>query len=159
MPTEIREETAVLENGELTENASEIPTEAPNEECEVTSEPLPLDATEENNGEDILRCDLDTLAEEFPELSGCESISEIDGALRYGELRELGLSPREAYLATRPVSVKARSARAHLTPAAPSARRSLASAMPHRELKLARELFAGLSDSEIEALYRRVNQA
>ena len=49
MPTEIIEEIAVADNEELTENASEIPTEAPTENCEVTSDPLPLNATEENN--------------------------------------------------------------------------------------------------------------
>lgn len=155
MPTEITEDMTVLDTDEAAKEA----TEAPAADCEPISETEEARMPEEKSEEDILRCDLDALAKEFPELSGCESISELDGALRYGELRELGLSPREAYLATRPAATKVKSARAHLTPAAPSAKRSFASAMPHRELKLARELFAGLSDSEIEALYRRVNQA
>ena len=107
--------------------------------------------------EDTLALELDALRADFPELAGVGSLSEIDGAIRYGELRELGLSPREAYLATRPRRALQQS-RAHLTSASPASRRAPAPAIPQRELRLARELFDGLSDTEIEALYKRVTR-
>ena len=107
--------------------------------------------------EDTLALELDALRADFPELAGVGSLSEIDGAIRYGELRELGLSPREAYLATRPRRTLQQS-RAHLTSASPASRRAHAPAIPQRELRLARELFDGLSDTEIEALYKRVTR-
>ena len=44
--------------------------------------------------------DLRILKEEFPELYGASDITELDDPLRYAALRDLGLSPREAYLAT-----------------------------------------------------------
>ena len=107
--------------------------------------------------EDTLALELDALRADCPELAGVGSLSEIEGAIRYGELRELGLSPREAYLATRPRRTLQQS-RAHLTSASPASRRATAPAIPQRELRLAREIFDGLSDTEIEALYKRVTR-
>ena len=48
----------------------------------------------------IEREDVEALRGEFPELSEMESITELDNPMRYGMLRDLGLSPAEAYLAT-----------------------------------------------------------
>ena len=104
----------------------------------------------------MLESDYDELVAEFPELSALGDIAKMEGAIRYGELRGLGLSPREAYLATRKRTTKDMSARAHLTPASPHSQRKAGITMPRTELKIARELFEGLSDSEIEALYKKV---
>ncbi len=157
-----------MQTSEIFDTATEAELEAEvnTANCEGIEEAEFLDTppevseveVEASETEDTLESDLDELSREFGELSGVGSISEIDGALRYGELRELGLSPREAYLATRPKQIKERSARAHLTPAAPSAVRRLSPTMPHKELKIARELFENLSDSEIEALYKKVTR-
>ena len=48
----------------------------------------------------VAREDLRALKAEFPELAAIGSITELNAPLRYAELRDLGASPREAYLAT-----------------------------------------------------------
>jgi hypothetical protein len=92
---------------------------------------------------------------EFPELSEIEDITELDDPLRYAALRDLGLSPREAYLAT---AKRERSydTRTHLRSAVPKFAGLPRGAMPEGELLRARELFEGLSDSEIRKLYKKV---
>ena len=105
------------------------------------------------NYSEIAREDVMALQKEFTELASLQSITELDNPLRYAALRDLGLSPREAYLATaeRP---RRRDNRAHLygTP-----RRAFGgSTMPEADMATAREIFGDLSDSEIRKLYKKV---
>ena len=144
---------------ELTEGVSEredtitsvdTAAEGPNEL------PQNFQNTEDEDYEELMRTDLEQLKREFPELERTESIAEIKNPLRYGALRDLGLSPTEAYLACRG-KVSAADNRAHLHHSAP---RSMAApiGMSRTELEGARELFRDMSDAEIQSLYRRVTK-
>ncbi len=113
------------------------------EVCEAEENPAPeLD----------LDSDLNELAGEFPEPISRDMLPE-----RYGELRALGLTPVEAYLASVRRTAKFDS-RSHLKTSVPRAAKSPGGAMPRRELLEARELFSGLSDRQIEDLYRKVTK-
>jgi hypothetical protein len=105
--------------------------------------------------------DLRELKSMVPSLRGLRHLGEMPGALRYAELRELGLSVREAYLAacgrlgdgTRPTSDNRR----HLHSTVPKGVSSAGSTMSVGEMEEARRLFSGLPEREILALYRRVS--
>ncbi|MBO7304218.1 MAG: hypothetical protein J6V09_03265 [Clostridia bacterium] len=102
---------------------------------------------------DLVRRDVDALRREFPELAALSSVTELDNPLRYAALRDLGLSAREAYLATseRPSRTDNR---AHLYSTPTRARGG--GSMPEAELSCARAIFGDLSDSEIRKLYKKV---
>ena len=109
------------------------------------------------NYEELMESDLAELKQEFAELKDVGSITELKNPLRYAALRDMGLTPTEAYLAT---AGKRRSTdtRGHLVGSIPRAAGGPPSSMSKRELDSARELFSGLTDSQIQQLYRRVTQ-
>ncbi len=94
----------------------------------------------------------------FPHRFGSGSLAELENPARYGELREAGLSPVEAYCASHYEALLAArrpNTRAHLDSCAGRTAKSGADRMSATELSAARELFPSLSDGEIEGLYRR----
>lgn len=97
--------------------------------------------------------DMEELKKQFPELSEISSPSELQGAEKYMRFRELGLSPTEAYLATGGGRIKERT-----RPNSPVSVRRRDDGIPERQLRMARELFSEMSDTEIQALYRRVTK-
>ena len=99
--------------------------------------------------------DLDELKREFPELVATESFSDIEGAVRYGALRDLGLTPSEAYRATRK-SAPRENTRAHLSPAVPRMAASPRTGISREELRVMRDVFGDMSDSDIRRLYKKV---
>lgn len=101
-----------------------------------------------------LQADLDELLAEFPELYSRGGELPLKSR-RYGELRRLGLTAREAYLATAP---RAPRHGARPTGAAPRPAHSPTSGMSGWEIKTARSLFSGLGDREIQRLYRKVTK-
>lgn len=103
----------------------------------------------------VIEEDLRALKRDFPELASITDITELDNPMRYAALRDLGLTAREAYLATSDRRT-ARDNRAHLSPAAPRRAGVPTGGMTRSELERARELFSGMNDAEIQALYRRV---
>ena len=109
--------------------------------------------------ETLAKEDLETLKREFPALSAITSLLELEQPERYGELRDLGLSPREAYLATNTLRSEKRSYdnRSHLHSTVPKSHGGRVDAMSISELREVRELFSGMSDSEIVRLYKKVN--
>ena len=116
------------------------------------------EAQEGEDGEEIsIADDLKELAAEFPRLGGEDAQSLFDGE-RYKELRELGLSAREAFLATSKKAVEHKDTLSHLNGSVPRRARALDTGMSAGEMKSAREIFTGLSDEEIRALYRRVTK-
>lgn len=124
------------------------------------SEPEESTETEEVCGTDydeMARQDIIALKAEFPELLALGDITELDNPLRYAALRDLGLTPREAYLATSKRTVR-QDSRSHLSAAAPKSAGSPGGAMSRRELEGARELFADMSDTDIQKLYRKVTK-
>ena len=111
----------------------------------------------------IAREDLAALKKEFPHLAALNDVSELDAPMRYAELRDLGLSAREAYLATsrypgdpRGAAVRAMDSRSHLKSAVPRAAVAGGADINGDDLRSARELFSELPDGEIRRLYRRV---
>lgn len=115
--------------------------------------------TEEAQGEDfeaLAAADLNEIRREFQEARGLTSITELDNPIRFAELRELGLSVREAYLATQ--KRRRTDNRSHLSGVAPRGAASPARSMTSSELSRARELFIGMSDAEIQSLYKRVSR-
>ena len=131
----------------------------------------PADTKEKEGGEgqaanadtpdyaDMEREDLAALAAAYPALGSLASLGELDDPARYGELRELGLSPKEAFLAVgggRLLTRRVQDTRAHLATAVGRAAATSCGRLSAGELAAARDLFPALSDGEIDALYRRV---
>lgn len=97
--------------------------------------------------------DLDMLRSEFSELSDIVGISDLPNPTRYAALRDLGLSPEEAYLATcRPTP----GTRSHLTSSVPRVASTPVERMSRTALLEARELFSDMTDTEIQRLYKKV---
>lgn len=105
--------------------------------------------------EAIALSDVNELRSEFAELSALTSLTELDNPIRYGALRDLGLTPSEAYLATR--RRRAEDNRSHLRPTR-SVARGTAPLMTDAEMSVARELFSEISDAEIRQLYKKVTK-
>ena len=105
---------------------------------------------------EIAASDLRELKAQFPELADIEDITELDNPIRYAGLRDLGLTPREAYLATSKRASQ-KDNRSHLSSAMPKGAGAPRGGMSREELYRAREIFGGMSDVEIQALYRKVN--
>ena len=119
------------------------------------------EADEGEDGRDFATleaADAAALAAVFPRRFGTGDLSGLENPERYGELREAGLSPLEAYCASHYEALLARrprDTRAHLDSCAVRTAKSGADRMSATELSAARELFPSLSDGELEGLYRR----
>ncbi len=143
-PDEIaREDAGALAEGEtLTQDGDDAPD------------------TQTPSYEEMERADMEELKRDFPALSSITSLGELENPARYGELRELGLSAREAYLATTTPKVQRAlpyDNRSHLRSAIPRAHGGTGEQISAAEMREARELFSELSDSEIVKLYKKVN--
>ena len=143
----------VNEDLQNTEIPAEIAKETENESSEISKENEAKEAAVDYAA--IIKADTEALKARFPELREISDVSELDNPLRYAALRDLGLTPEEAYLATR----KRRTSdnRSHLYPS-PTVSKSDSGAMPESEMRSARELFSEMSDSEIRKLYRKVTR-
>lgn len=104
---------------------------------------------------ELAKQDLEELQRDFPELSGITSLTQLSNPLRFAALRDLGLSAREAYLATEQRRTRADNRR-HLRSSVPGSCRADESVLCGASLEAARELFGGLSDREIQKLYKKV---
>lgn len=105
--------------------------------------------------ESIIAADVAALKAEFPELATITDVTDLNNPMRYAALRDLGLTPAEAYLAT---AKRARpDTRAHLRSARGKSAVGVAS-MSYAELATAREIFPGKNDAQIEQLYKRVSR-
>lgn len=150
-------ENFVEENTEiLTEEAAMAQDE--NEEPELIAESEESeDATPATDYAELAREDMRELIALFPHLRGKESVAELDNPLRYAALRDLGLTPKEAYLATNGYN-RGYDNRSHLRSAVPKPAAASCDMLDARGLEAARELFAGLSDREIQRLYKKVSK-
>ena len=127
-----------------------------------TAEDTAGEAVTEIDFADTAAKDLAALLAEVPELAGITSLTELQNPIRYGELRELGLTPAEAYYATRGRGAGRKHAtadRAHLAVSVGRTASLAGARLSPAEMAEARDLFPSLSDREIEALYRRVSDA
>lgn len=151
------EEALDLPNSEKEEAAPDADTEASDADEVVTDTVAEADGDFAEDYGAVAKRDLDELRSEFYEARELSSITELDNPVRFAELRELGLSPREAYLATQKTK-KRTDNRSHLIGAAPRGAARGGSDMSHSELMRAREIFSGMSDAEIQLLYKRVTK-
>lgn len=103
----------------------------------------------------VIADDMRALKAEFPELASMTDITELDNPVRYAALRDLGLTPKEAYLATskRPAA----DTRSHLKATYGRHTSAPKNTMSREELAVAKDVFEGLSDAEIISLYKRVS--
>ena len=141
-----------MENENLTPKEAEEISEAQPEEIICPDE---QDNEEIDEVSELLSDDLAILKGKFPELCALSDVSGLPNPIRYSALRDLGLTPEEAYLAT---SQRAHDNRSHLRGAVPAVSKSPKSSMTRREWNIARALFEDASDSEIERLYKRVTR-
>ena len=145
----------VIEAGEpcsLSENGEDLAeSELGEQDGEVAEDEEGEDAPHD---ESVLMRDLDELTAEFPELSSVARIEELLDPMRYAKLRDLGLTPREAYLATERRAARV-DGRARMSGLAPRAARS-PRVMSSYAVRCIRELFDGITDDEIISLYKRV---
>lgn len=135
---------------DLFEASEELP-----ESPEVSEQTENIPAATERSASQIIMEDLEELIAEFPELSDLRDASELSDPIRYGKLRDLGLSPKEAYLATAGRK-RIIDTRAHLSGAKPKPLNTPSNISAYA-VRCVRELFDGISDEEIISLYRRVN--
>ena len=103
----------------------------------------------------IMEEDLRALKAEFSELASMKDICELKNPIRYGALRDLGLTAKEAYLASGGRRATSDN-RAHLHSSVPKGATSPLGEIPRKEFEMAREIFSDLSDGEIQKLYRKV---
>ncbi len=133
----------------------EIDTDRMQTEDVPQNEELEHNANSDIDYAAVVEEDLRVLREEFGELSSLTDITELNDPLRYAALRDLGLTPVEAYLAT--AKRQKKDNRSHLV-----ATRTVSAAqngsMSESELSAAREIFVGVSDAEIRKLYKRVTK-
>lgn len=94
------------------------------------------------------------LCEVYPEIT-CENADDLCNIERYRELRALGLSVEEAYRATSKRKV-ASDSRSHLSVSVGGGGVPSSHGISEPELRSARDIFSGMSDSEIRRLYKRV---
>ena len=152
-----------MNDGQMLDEVNESLQNEPKEiDTSANEAPIETESAESTaDGEDgidyalVVSEDLRILREEFPELSEIEDICELNNPLRYAALRDLGLSPEEAYLATSKRQKKDN--RSHLF-ATKTVSVSRNGAMSDSELAAAREIFTDISDREIRKLYKRVTK-
>ena len=148
------------ENATLTEltdavSESEVASESEiADQEEETSTHSETDATEK---ESVIDGDLCELREEFPELANLSSVTELANPIRYAALRDLGLSPAEAYILTsRRRAVYDN--RSHLTSSVPASAKSPESGLTGKDMAKMREMFGDMTDAEIHKLYKKVTK-
>ena len=147
--------------------AAEIAESVPENGTEETAQAgEPAQKEEAGPSDDVYRRqaeeDLLELQRIDPDAANYRHLGEMPGALRFAELRGLGLSVEEAYYAVRGARgekpVANRGGRAHLHASVPGRAASGGVGMTVGEIENARRLFPGLPDREIASLWRRVNE-
>lgn len=158
-----------LENEAITESATEKTEETAVSEKLEESDIEVSDGTAEENADTVedeseetvdyaalAAEDLAELKAQFPALKELPSLAALPNPVRYAELRDMGLSPKEAYLATGGTARKRSDNRAHLLSAVPRSS-ALATGLPSgAEMAEARRLFSNLTDAQICKLYKKV---
>lgn len=92
------------------------------------------------------------------EFASAEKLGDLPFAHRFAELRDLGLSVKEALAAAMPERVY-ESGKSHLRSAVPRPSYVPEESLSHEEMRAAKDLFYGMSEKEINALYRRVKKS
>lgn len=138
----------VLEAKDTESAPPALPEDTPSDEL--------LPASEEVDYEALAAKDLKELQALSPDFAHIEHLHELPFARRFAELRELGLSVKEALYATLP-ALPHTSGKAHLTSSVPRTKGRSEGTLSIEEMRAAKDLFYGLSEKEINSLYRRVS--
>ena len=157
--TDIKREGVMAEEEKDTsapENIDNPEYDGTNEDRDVESSADDPTAESDIDYESLIASDVAKLKSEFPELKGIKNVTELNNPLRYAALRDLGLSPEEAYLATARRSKS--DTRSHLKSAHGRNAAAGTHGMSYVELTVAREIFPGKTDAELERLYKRVSK-
>lgn len=149
---------------EVEEGAEKGVEDAKSQPSEVADQELtePYAEAEETTDDEVvdygalIEEDVKALRSEFPELKDLSDITELNNPLRYAALRDLGLTPAEAYMAT--AKRRSQDTRSHLRSAHGRAAAVSGGMMSQSELAIARELFPDRSDSELMRLYKKVTK-
>ncbi len=112
-----------------------------------------------------MKADLAELQAAYPETKKYTSIDKIENFVEFGKFRDMGLSPKQAYAAANPDSVrqsvadsvkqKSLNNKDHLKSAVPKGSKDDSLKMPKSTLSEWRDLFPDKSDKEIIALYKQ----
>ena len=142
------------------QSESEQPTGGSDEEATANGEterPANADNTAIVDYAAMAEADLALIRRLDPAYASLVRLSDLPGASRFAELREMGLTTEEAFFAVchTPPTVPSVDTRRHLHPSAPRGAAGLSGGMSAADLASARELFSDLSDREIQLLYRR----
>jgi hypothetical protein len=118
--------------------------------------------------EELAKADLAKLHEEFPETKAYKHILDLPAEVRtkFAKFRDAGLTAEEAYAAANPKGIRAGAASAeaktamhesksHIKSVVPKGSKDNSITMTKRELAEWRDLFPGMSDKEIQDLYRK----
>lgn len=142
----------------LPETIEEAPIEEQPPTAEESSDTLP---TPEEPAVDYAQLAAEDLAEIKrldPSYAPAAHLGDLPFARRFAELRDLGLSVKEALAAAAPRFERA-DTKGHLRAVAPRGARAPEGMLDRDGMREAKLLFGNLSDTEINALYRRVTQS
>ena len=128
---------------------------ASDEEGEPDAEPTPKE--EAVDYARLAALDLAEIKRLDPAYAPAKHLGELPFARRFAELRDLGLSVKEALAAAAPRFTQT-DGRAHLRAVAPRGARAPEGVLDRDRMREAKLLFSGLSEGEINALYRRVSK-
>ena len=140
----------------LPDSAAEAEEQEPIPEQEVLTDP-PVEE-EPVDYEQLAAEDLAEIKRLDPSYAPASHLGELPFARRFAELRDLGLSVKEALAAAAP-RFERQDGKTHLRAVAPRGARIPEGTLDRDRMKEAKQLFAGLSEQEINALYRRVTHA
>ncbi len=167
------EEDFLEDEDEAGDDEAEEADEADGEEDADEGEERAEEGGEETGGDDgqpdfaaMAAADAAEIAKAYPAL-GIKSLAELKNLKRFGELREMGMTAVEAFLATNAdrltanaeqVGANKATGKAHLQSVAKKAGARATSQMTKAERDTARELFGDLSDEELEGLFKKVTK-
>ena len=116
-----------------------------------------------------MAADLAEVHAAYPSTRGYTSVKQLPNFSEFARLRDLGVSPKQAYIAANPDAVTAAAAEAarqrsmndgkwHLKPAVRKSSKDNSLVLSKKDMAMYRNTFPELSDKEILALYKQANK-
>ena len=116
-----------------------------------------------------MAADLAEVHAAYPSTRGYTSVKQLPNFSEFARLRDLGVSPKQAYIAANPEAVTAAAAesarqrslndgKGHLKPAVRKSSKDNSLALSKKDMAMYRDAFPNLSDKEILALYKQANK-
>lgn len=116
-----------------------------------------------------MAADLAEVHAAYPSTRGYTSVKQLPNFSEFARLRDLGVSPKQAYIAANPDAVTAAAAesarqrsmndgKGHLKPAVRKSSKDNSLVLSKKDMAMYRDAFPDLSDKEILALYKQANK-